>query len=93
MLSAGWQGGPGWSRQGSHGPRSSPSPARLPGPGTFQFFLPCLQAQLSNLGTKVSGIAIRGKSATSQGAAEPLEVLNLVPDNELASFSSHLFVS
>ena len=46
-----------------------------------------------NSGRKVSGTAIRGEPATSEDAVEPQEVLSLLPDNELASFSSHLLVS
>lgn len=74
-------------------PGHSPSLAKPLGPGTFQCFLPCVQAQFSNSGRKVSGTAIRGEPATSEDAVEPQEVLSLLPDNELASFSSHLLVS
>lgn len=74
-------------------PRPSPSLARPLDPGTFQCFLPCVWAQFSNSGRKVSGTAIRGKPATSEDAVEPQEVLSLLSDNELASFSSHLLVS
>lgn len=79
--------------QGTPRPRPSPSLARPLGPETFQCFLPCVQAQFSNSGRKVSGTAIRGEPATSEDAAEAREVLSLLPDNELASFSSHLLVS
>lgn len=84
MMSGGWQGDTRWRRQGS---------LRPPGPGTFQFFLPCVRAQFSSSGRKVSGTAIRGKPATSKGAVESGEVLSLLPDNELASFSNHLSLS
>lgn len=79
--------------QATHRPRPSPSLARPLGPGTFQCFLPCVQAQFSNSGRKVSGTAIRCVPATSEDAAQLQDVLNLLPDNELASFSSHLLVS
>jgi hypothetical protein len=46
-----------------------------------------------NSGRKVSETAIRGEPATSEDDVEPQEVLSLLPDNELASFSSHLLVS
>lgn len=97
MIKKGWwmmfEGDPRCRRQGF--PRPLPGPSllhHLQGHwGLEPFNVSC--PVYSNSGRKVSGTAIRGKPATSEDAVEPLEVLSLLSDNELASFSSHLLVS